>query len=125
MSKVTKGEESRDSAKKSREDEPVLDVNAAAAELEQDELARFKQEQKAQETEGIVPVVHTTVTQKPTSSSVPPAEFDWSAFDQKGFGEGYTTSEHEKLTQLYSGTIATVSNAEVVKVVVVGTDATL
>jgi len=46
--------------------------------------------------------------------------FDWDAYDQKGFGEGYSKADRENLKQLYSGTITTVSNAEVVKGIVVG-----
>ena len=50
MAKVTKGEDAG-SKKILKEDEPAVDLKTAEAELEQDELARFKQEKKAAEEE--------------------------------------------------------------------------
>ena len=125
MAKISKSEEAAKeilSKKLAKEEEPApLDVKSAEAELEQDELARFKQQKKAEEEDGIVPVVLTTVGKKaPAPAFVSPENFDWESFDKKGFGEGYNALERDKLTKLYSGTVATVANAEVVKGVVVG-----
>ena len=121
MSKVNKGDDSKDSAKRSKEDEPILDVNSATAELEQDELARIRQQKKAEEEEGLDKPVLTTLASRPiANSNVPQEQFDWSAYDTKGFGEGYTKNDRDHLTQLYSGTFRSVENAEVVKGIVVG-----
>jgi len=46
--------------------------------------------------------------------------FDWAAFDTKGFGEGYSKTERENLDQLYGGTVASVNESEVVEGTVVG-----
>ena len=125
MAKNSKGEEGKpEGSKKSinpSEEEPVLNVNAAAAELEQDELVRIRLEKKAAEEEGIGRVIRdVTGPKRPALNSVSLENFDWDAYDQKGFGEGYSKADRENLKQLYSGTITTVSNAEVVKGIVVG-----
>ncbi|MCU0356420.1 MAG: 30S ribosomal protein S1 [Cyclobacteriaceae bacterium] len=49
-----------------------------------------------------------------------PGDFDWDAYQRKGFGEGYSSSEREKMEQLYSGTVTTVDSGEVVMGTVVG-----
>jgi small subunit ribosomal protein S1 len=120
MAKVTKGEEA--GAKKIlKEEEPAVDLNSAKAELEQDELARFKQEKKAADEEGIGRVIRSVTGKKiPALNSVSLENFDWDAYDHKGFGEGYSSQERENLTKMYSGTVTTVTNAEVVKGIVVG-----
>ena len=123
MAKNLKGDESKpDVTKKTREDEPQpLDVNAAAEALEQDELVKFKHEQKAAEVDELGRVIRSvTAGKKPALNSVSLENFDWDAYDHKGFGEGYNTQERESLTKMYSGTVTTVSNAEVVKGIVVG-----
>jgi len=58
MAKNSKGEEGKpEGSKKSinpSEEEPVLNVNAAAAELEQDELVRIRLEKKQQKKRVLV-----------------------------------------------------------------------
>ncbi|MBT1698028.1 30S ribosomal protein S1 [Fulvivirgaceae bacterium PWU4] len=49
-----------------------------------------------------------------------PGEFDWDAFESKGFGEGYSKSKREEMNQMYSGTVTTVNTGEVVSGTVVG-----
>lgn len=121
MSKVNKGEESKENKKVKEDEEAIVDVKSAEAALDEDELAKFKQQKKAEEAEDLVPVVRTSMAGRPVANSnVPQDQFDWSVFDQKGFGEGYNTQERDNLTKLYSGTFNSVSNAEVVKGVVVG-----
>ena len=124
MAKIPKGDEGKSEGSKKPiidGEEPVLNVNAAAAELEQDELVRIRLEKKAAEEEGIGRVIRdVTGPKRPALNSISLENFDWDAYDTKGFGEGYSKSDRENLTQLYSGTVATVSNAEVVKGIVVG-----
>jgi len=49
-----------------------------------------------------------------------PGEFDWDAFDSKGFGEGYSKKDREDLAKVYSATGTTVNESELVEGVVVG-----
>ena len=102
------------------EDVAEVDVKTAEAELQEDDLARFKAEQKAKEEEGIGRVIRDVTARKKSTASVSLDKFDWEAFDTKGFGEGYNQKDREALMNLYSGTVATVDNAEVVKGTVVG-----
>src|SRR5262245_55473469 len=111
-SKAPKAEAPKKAAIKTEEVAEV-DVKTAEAELEQDDLARFKAEQKAKEEEGIGRVIRdVTARRSSTASNVSLDKFDWEAFDQKGFGEGYNQKEREDLLKLYSGTVATVDNSE-------------
>ncbi|MFM8349225.1 MAG: hypothetical protein ACKOAR_14375, partial [Bacteroidota bacterium] len=106
MAKNLKGDESKpDTTKKVREDEPQpLDVNAAAEALAQDELVKFKHEQKAAEVDELGRVIRSvTAGKKPALNSISLENFDWDAYDHKGFGEGYNTQERESLTKMYSG----------------------
>ncbi|MBX2962362.1 MAG: 30S ribosomal protein S1 [Cyclobacteriaceae bacterium] len=49
-----------------------------------------------------------------------PGEFDWDAYQTKGFGEGYSSSDREQMEKLYAGTVTTVDSGEVVDGIVVG-----
>ncbi len=98
-----------------------VDVKSAEVELEQDELAAFKAAKRAEEEEGLNRVIRDVTARKTTGASTVSLEgFDWEAFDRKGFGEGYNSGDRDKMMKLYSGTVATVSNSEVVKGTVVG-----
>src|SRR6266436_4474857 len=100
--------------------EEDVDVKTAEAELEQDDLAAFKAQKKREEEEGISRMIKDVTARKAaTSSNVSLESFDWDAFDQKGFGEGYSSKERADLDQLYSGAIASVTESEVVKGIVV------
>jgi small subunit ribosomal protein S1 len=47
-------------------------------------------------------------------------EFDWDRADNKGFGSGYSADERARLEQMYDGTLAEVSEKDVVVGTVVG-----
>ncbi|MBL7856813.1 MAG: 30S ribosomal protein S1 [Cyclobacteriaceae bacterium] len=49
-----------------------------------------------------------------------PGQFDWDAFESKGFGEGYSKDKRSEMEKLYSGTVTSVNSGEVVKGTVVG-----
>jgi len=101
--------------------EQPVDVKTAEVELEQDELAAFKAAKRAEEEEGISRVIKDVTARKAASAPTISREgFDWEAFERKGFGEGYSTNDRDNMMKLYSGTVATVSNSEVVKGAVVG-----
>jgi small subunit ribosomal protein S1 len=118
-SKPTKDEPKKPLAVKGAEQS--VDVKTAEVELEQDELAAFKAAKRAEEEEGISRVIKDVTARKAASAPTISREgFDWEAFERKGFGEGYSTNDRDNMMKLYSGTVATVSNSEVVKGVVVG-----
>jgi len=94
--------------------------NKPSVPLEKDELTEFRAQKRAEEEEGISRVIKDVTARKAAAASVSLENFDWDAFDKKGFGEGYSKTERESLLNLYSGTVATVSESEVVQGVVVG-----
>ncbi len=118
-SKVTKTDPTEKKPLAIKGAEADVDVKTAVVELEQDELAAFKAAKRAEEEEGISRVVRD-VTARKSSSTVSLEGFDWEAFERKGFGEGYNSADRDNMMKLYSGTVATVSNSEVVKGSVVG-----
>ena len=120
-SKTTKAEPTQKKPLAVKGAEADVDVKTAEVELEQDELAAFKAAKRAEEEEGISRVVKDVTARKSASANTISLEgFDWEAFERKGFGEGYNTSDRDNMMKLYSGTVATVSNSEVVKGSVVG-----
>jgi len=100
--------------------EADVDVKTAEAELEQDDLAAFKAAKKREEEEGISRMIKDVTARKATTSNVSIENFDWEAFDRKGFGEGYSTKDRQEMDKIYGGTIASVNESEVVKGTVVG-----
>ena len=46
-------------------------------------------------------------------------EFDWEAFETKGFGEGYSKAKREELAQMYDSVVTDLDEQEVVKGIVV------
>ena len=100
--------------------EEDVDVKTAEAELEQDDLAAFKAAKKREEEEGISRMIKDVTARKATTSNVSLENFDWEAFDKKGFGEGYSAKDRQEMDKIYGGTIASVSESEVVKGTVVG-----
>jgi small subunit ribosomal protein S1 len=106
------------------DDAPVKKtVKGAAAEdlFEKDELTEFKQEKKAEEEEGISRMIKdVTARRAATESNVSTENFDWDAYDRKGFGEGYSSKDREALLKKYEGTVTSVNESELVVGVVVG-----
>src|SRR5277367_3475500 len=100
--------------------EADVDVKTAEAELEQDDLAAFKAAKKREEEEGISRMIKDVTARKATTSNVSIENFDWEAFERKGFGEGYSSKDRTEMDKLYGGTIASVNESEVVKGTVVG-----
>ncbi len=125
MAKVTKGagkDSKSDAQKKGLSVKGAeSDVDVKSVVLEKDELAEFKAAKKAEEEEGISRLIHDVTTRRAsTSSNLSLENFNWDAFNTKGFGEGYSSNEREALLKQYSGTVTTVSESEVVKGIVVG-----
>ncbi len=115
MAKVTKGAEPKAPKATGKPTKAVGEVD------EKDELAEFKAARKAEEEEGISRVIRDVTARKAaTASSVSLENFDWDAFDRKGFGEGYSKNDRDSLEKLYSGGATSVNEGEVVKGLVVG-----
>jgi len=118
-----KGDKKAEAAKKAlapKGSDGAVDVKTAEAELEQDDLAAFKAAKKREEEEGISRMIKDVSARKTATSNVSLENFDWEAFDRKGFGEGYSAKDRQEMDALYGGTIASVSESEVVKGTVVG-----
>jgi small subunit ribosomal protein S1 len=77
---------------------------------------RRKREEEEIHTEAI-PV---TELRKSLYAKQVPGEFDWDAFESKGFGEGYSKEKKQEMQNMYSGTVTTVDTGEVVSGTVVG-----
>jgi small subunit ribosomal protein S1 len=119
-----KTEEQKTKAAKPASDAPVKKaVKGAAAEelFEKDELTEFKKERKAQEEEGISRMIKDVTARKAaTHSNISTENFDWDAYDRKGFGEGYSSKEREEILKKYEGTVTSINESELVKGIVVG-----
>jgi small subunit ribosomal protein S1 len=84
---------------------------------EEDPIAEVKALEKEEIVSEAIPV---TELRKAVKAKAVPGEFDWEAFERKGFGEGYSSSDREQMEKLYAGTVTTVDSGEVVKGIVVG-----
>jgi small subunit ribosomal protein S1 len=84
---------------------------------EVDPIAEVKALEKEEIESEAIPV---TELRKAVKAKAVPGEFDWDAFQTKGFGEGYSSSDREQMEKLYAGTVTTVDTGEVVNGIVVG-----
>ena len=84
---------------------------------EEDPLADLRSAQKEDISGEAIPV---SQLKKIKYEKQIPGQFDWDAFDTKGFGEGYSKEKREEMNQMYSGTVTTVNTGEVVQGTVVG-----
>jgi small subunit ribosomal protein S1 len=97
--------------KKVVESVPTADLD------EVDPLAEVKATQKEEIISEAIPV---TELRKAVKAQLVPGEFDWDAYDRKGFGEGYSSSDREQMEKMYTGTVTTVESGQVVEGIVVG-----
>ena len=84
---------------------------------EEDPLAEIKSLQKEEIATEAIPV---SELKRAKYEKQVPGEFDFDAFDTKGFGEGYSKDKRAEMEQMYSGTVTSVDSGEVVKGIVVG-----
>ncbi|HTF22125.1 MAG TPA: 30S ribosomal protein S1 [Chryseolinea sp.] len=121
MAKVSKpGERPRKPTPASDEAAKAAAKKEKAAKIEVDEddpLAEIKSAQKEQIGTEAIPV---SELKKAKYEKQIPGEFDFEAFDTKGFGEGYSKEKKAEMEQMYSGTVTSVDSGEVVKGTVVG-----
>ena len=112
----------KEKAKISADEEEVKAVKQKVVEVstdldEVDPLAEVKAAQKEEIISEAIPVAEL---RKAVRAKAIPGEFDWAAFDRKGFGEGYSSKEREEMEKMYEGTVTTVDSGELVEGVVVG-----
>lgn len=81
------------------------------------EAAKRRKREEEEITTEAIPV---TELRKSLYTQQVPGQFDWDAFESKGFGEGYSKDKREEMNKMYSGTVTTVDSGEVVKGTVVG-----
>src|SRR5262245_2973634 len=75
---------------------------------------------KREEEEITTEAIPVTELRKSLYAKQVPGEFDWDAFESKGFGEGYSKEKKDEMQKMYSGTVTTVDSGEVVSGTVVG-----
>src|SRR5688572_22630522 len=108
--KAAEPAENKDLAKKA--------TKSAKIEVDEDDpLAEIRSAQKEEITSEAIPAHQL---KKAKYEKQIPGQFDWEAFDTKGFGEGYSKDKREEMVQMYTGTVTTVNSGEVVSGVVVG-----
>ncbi|MBL3655612.1 30S ribosomal protein S1 [Fulvivirga sediminis] len=56
----------------------------------------------------------------PKQEQTSPEDFDWEAFETKGFGEGYSKKKKEEMAAMYEDTLTTIEEKELVEGTVVG-----
>lgn len=107
--KIEDSEEAKASKKKVSLDSDVDDLDLEEA-----------KSYKKQEEEITSEAISAAELRKTVHAQLTPGEFDWDAFDRKGFGEGYSKDKRDEMEKMYSGTVTTVNSGEVVKGIVVG-----
>ncbi|MGB4974654.1 MAG: 30S ribosomal protein S1, partial [Cyclobacteriaceae bacterium] len=125
---MTKPKDTKPKAKPESDELKPIAKKASKAEVEieldeEDELAEFKKEKKAEELgeEATARIISNVADRRSSTTSPDSLEgFDWDAFDRKGFGEGYSQKDREEITNMYSGTVTSVNESEVVEGIVVG-----
>ena len=101
-------EEAKAAVKKQKEEKIEID--------EDDPLAEIKSLKKEEIHTEAIPV---SELKKAKYEKQIPGEFDFDAFDTKGFGEGYSKDKRAEMEKMYSGTVTSVNSGEVVKGTVV------
>jgi small subunit ribosomal protein S1 len=107
--KVAEAVEVKPVVKKQKEEKIEID--------EDDPLAEIKSLQKEEIATEAIPV---SELKRAKYEKQVPGEFDFDAFDTKGFGEGYSKDKRAEMEKMYSGTVTSVDSGEVVKGIVVG-----
>jgi small subunit ribosomal protein S1 len=91
-----------------------------AADNEDEDPIEAAKRRKREEEEITTEAIPVTELRKSLYTKQVPGQFDWDAFESKGFGEGYTKDKREEMNKMYSGTVTTVDTGEVVSGAVVG-----
>jgi small subunit ribosomal protein S1 len=123
---MAKSQKSSDKPKKAVADSDETKASAkkvaksAAPEIEFDEEDPLAEIRSLNKEEIDTEAIPASQLKKKEHVNQIPGEFDWDAFDSKGFGEGYSKKDREDLAKVYSATGTTVNESELVEGVVVG-----
>jgi small subunit ribosomal protein S1 len=123
MAKNTKGSEPR--AKKATEAEALAPVKKAkgpktAEELANEDLIQAAKEFKKEEEVIASEAIPAAQLKKELYAKQVAGQFDWDAYETKGFGEGYSKDKKQEMLNLYGNTVTTVNSGELVEGIVVG-----
>jgi len=119
MAKVSKPGERPRKSTESKDAASKAPSKSKAEKIEVDEddpLAEIKSLQKEEISTEAIPV---SELKKAKYEKQIPGQFDFDAFDTKGFGEGYSKEKKAEMEKMYSGTVTSVNSGEVVKGTVV------
>lgn len=108
--------EEKKAAETVEEKKAVEATEAAAPVAEKEEATEPVAEEKPKAEEKKAPAKKKAAAKK---EEAPAEEFDWEAFETKGFGEGYSKKEKEELAKVYENTLTTVEEKRVVQGTVV------
>ncbi|MFN5557114.1 MAG: hypothetical protein ACK48F_12935, partial [Chryseotalea sp.] len=123
MAKNTKGSEPR--AKKATEAEALAPVKKVkgpktAEELANEDLIQAAKEFKKEEEVITSEAIPAAQLKKELYAKQVAGQFDWDAYETKGFGEGYSKDKKQEMLNLYGNTVTTVNSGELVEGIVVG-----
>ena len=100
---------------------PVKKVKTAKGEdLAGQDLIEAAKEFKRQEEEITSEAIPASQLKKALYAKQVAGEFDWDAYETKGFGEGYSKEKRDELLNFYGNTVTTVNSGELVEGIVVG-----
>jgi small subunit ribosomal protein S1 len=99
---------------------PASKAKGPKASDEDEDPIEAAKRRKREEEEISTEAIPVTELRKSLYAQQVAGQFDWDAFESKGFGEGYSKDKREEMNKMYSGTVTTVDSGEVVKGAVVG-----
>lgn len=101
---------------------PVKKVKGpkSADDIAGQDLIQAAKEFKRQEEEITSEAIPASQLRKELYAKQVAGEFDWDAYETKGFGEGYSKEKRTEMTNLYGNTVTTVNSGELVEGIVVG-----
>ncbi|MEM6525627.1 MAG: 30S ribosomal protein S1 [Bacteroidota bacterium] len=119
VTEVNDAEKPKKEAKKSSKKEvtaaPEKEITNEETEEKIEPVAEVKEE------EPVAEVDKDSKKEKKEQAPVGPVEdFDWEAFETKGFGEGYSQKERDEMAAVYEDTLTTIEEKELVEGTVVG-----
>ncbi|GCC53469.1 30S ribosomal protein S1 [Chryseotalea sanaruensis] len=120
MAKVQGGSRPRKTA--DEQETPVKKAKGpkSADDIAGQDLIQAAKEFKRQEEEITSEAIPASQLRKELYAKQVAGEFDWDAYETKGFGEGYSKEKRAEMTNLYGDTVTTVNSGELVEGIVVG-----
>jgi len=120
MAKAQGGSQQRGPKKTTPAASAPVKSKAPLLDGEEEDPIEAAKKNKRDDEEITTEAIPVTELRKSLYTKQVPGEFDWDSYESKGFGEGYSKEKRDQMTQMMSGTIATVESGQVVKGTVVG-----